>query len=395
VVYKQILSGRYVLRRPIASGGQASVWSADDRRLGRAVAVKVVSPDVAARKGVIDRFRREALAAAALVHPNIAQVYDSGRDNGTYYIVMELLEGGSLRDLESKRPLDQTEAAIVGRAVARALSYAHTKGILHRDVKPSNVLFTQTGFPKLADFGIARSLESEDGELTSDGELVGTLSYMAPEQLSGQKATEASDIYCLGLILYEVLTGENPRAGRNLAELHRLASSTLPPISTKLAALDPEVARLIDACVSINQSSRPTSAAEIAEILSPYCLGRTELDLSTFGTRDGDSTVVAPASPPSLSRTPTPQARRTPSTAESGQPMAPPPQAAERPPGVPSTDIRPLASVLRAGLARSVLRVVVGLAVSTACALAGFYLGNSASAALVQLLPSGIPLLKP
>lgn len=388
MAYKQILSGRYLLRRCIASGGQASVWSADDRKLGRSVAVKVISEDAASRPGVIERFRREAVAAAGLVHPNIAQVYDSGRDDGVYYIVMELLEGGSLRDIERIRTLDQTEASVVGHAIAVALAYAHSKGIVHRDVKPSNVLFTQSGFPKLADFGIARSLESGTVELTSHGEMLGTLSYMAPEQIRGDRIGKAADIYCLGLVLFEALSGENPRSGSGLAELTAKAASPLPSISERLPSLDPEIARLIDQCLSPDPSSRPATASQIAQVLSPHRHGMTELDLSAFaGPAEGLPTVVpaspaVPVGPPALPSVP---------------PSCPQPSTSSATPDVPQTAEGELSTrmALRAESLRSMLRLALALGLSALFAWAGFRLGGSLSASLVRLLPSGIPWLNP
>ncbi|MER3396050.1 MAG: hypothetical protein C4318_01100 [Acidimicrobiia bacterium] len=291
---KRELSGRYVLRRLLASGGQASVWEARDIRLGRQVAVKLLSPEMAARPGVVERFRREALAAASLLHPNIAQVYDSGREDGSYFIVMELLEGGSLAQLLAIRPLDQTEAAVVGTAVARALAYAHSKGILHRDVKPSNVIFTHTGFPKLADFGIARSLDTLSSELTSDGAVVGTLSYMAPEQILGGSISEATDIYSLGLVLYEALSGRNPRKEASLARAAARASMSLPSLAQIVDGLDPEIVGLVDSCLAVDPASRPQRADAVAEVLSGFTFGKTELDLTLFsGPEDEAATVTA------------------------------------------------------------------------------------------------------
>lgn len=368
------------------------MWAADDRRLGRSVAVKLVSPEAASRPGVVERFRREALAAGGLVHPNITQVFDSGRDERTYFIVMELLEGGSLRDLLSVRTLDQTEASLVGRAVALALSYAHSKGILHRDVKPSNVLFTQTGFPKLSDFGIARSLDPGYAEPTAAGEIVGTLSYMAPEQISGDAVTEATDIYSLGLLLFEAVAGENPRSGGGPAELTARASKPLPPIQTKVLNLDSEIALLIDKCLSVDPSSRPTAASEVAGILSSHCRGRTELDLAAFGRPGEATTTVTPALPPS-------KAWSGPSSLPTRSPApdlvaAAPVVATQAPPETAPAGAaigRPLTGVV----AGSLLRLAVGIAVSAAFAWIGYRLGGDLSAFLSRLLLTTIPFLRP
>lgn len=376
MAYKQVLSGRYALRRPIAAGGQASVWIADDRRLGRTVAVKLISAEAASRPGVVDRFKREAIAAAGLVHPHIAQVFDSGKDDDSYYIVMELLEGGSLRDLLSIRPLSQLEAAIVGRAVALALAHAHSKGVLHRDVKPSNVLFTQTGFPKLADFGIALITDTESPDLTSQGQLLGTLSYMAPEQVAGQKASEATDIYALGLVLYESLSGRNPRAGASLAESTARASTPLAPIATEVEGVHPDIAHIVDACVSLEPSRRPASAYEIAEALLPFCMGKTELDLSSFEAagKEAPTETEFEGAPP----------------AQPASPLPPAP-AALRPSAASEDDVR-RGLPLRAPALRAAGRLVAALALAVLAAGIGFTLGTALAASIARLLPSGIPL---
>jgi serine/threonine protein kinase len=471
---KGFLGSRYLLRKRIAVGGQASVWTAWDSRLGRLVAVKILIPTHPARRAsddskVLERFRREAIATAGLVHPNIAQVYDSGREGSAYYIVMEYLEGGSLRDLLSMRTLTAGEAAVVGSAVAKALEYAHSKGVLHRDIKPSNILFTSSGFPKLSDFGIARALSSsrwigtasagratasaghaeltdlgfaehapkktgvshevattddraaararyssgaggpsaeadpssseddrsrsEPGMSLSEGSgpssgasgfsserqtlppgnkaysstnevgieskaahtgtgltkadaqdaasssgasaaatdpemensiflehlfsgspltaaksLVGTPAYMSPEQVQGLPLDERSDIYSLGLVLLESLTGQNPQANATSPnELLRRAQD-LPEVATGLLkeveGLSPRFSALVVSCLEPEPALRPAEAGQIARILAEFSGPRTEIDLARFSGSGSDL--------PS-----------TPSVLESAQPLAP------------------------------------------------------------------------
>ncbi len=389
---RRTLSGRYVLDRPIASGGQAAVWAARDLRLGRDVAVKLIPAELASRPGVLDRFRREAVAAAGLVHPNVAQVYDSGRDSDTYYIVMELLEGGSLESLLRTRLLGPRDAAVVGRAVALALDYAHSKGILHRDVKPSNVLFTQTGFPKLADFGIARPLGSPADEVTGTGQLVGTLSYMAPEQLEGAPASQASDLYSLGLVMYRAMAGLNPRATADPSRLSGRDNRSIPPVAERVPDLDPTFAALVDACLETDPDLRPASAREVAEALVPFCEGRTEVVLGFSPQRAGpdltlvDDPLQQPRRPAAAGVSPSAYTEQA-ALPEKPPLHQPPPDGAELHPTYPQAwkSVR-----LRTGL-----RIGIGLAACSIAGLAGHLLASRLFEALVEVLPAGLLRLGP
>ncbi len=208
----RVFSSRYEIQRPIAQGGMAEVFLAHDRLLDRPVALKALFPEYAREPSFVERFRREAQSAAGLSHPNIVAIYDWGQEAGTYFIVMEIVQGRSLRDLiRADGPLDPNQAAEICAEIASALGYAHRSGIVHRDVKPGNVLITPTGTVKVTDFGIARAGTSD--ALTQTGSVMGTATYFSPEQAQGHPVDGRSDVYSLGVVLYEMLTGVPPFTG--------------------------------------------------------------------------------------------------------------------------------------------------------------------------------------
>jgi serine/threonine protein kinase len=218
------LSSRYELGDRLGSGGMSNVYRATDRTLERTVAVKILAEHLSDDERFVARFRREALAVAKLIHPNIVQVYDTGIDEGRHYIVMEFVDGRSgAQILQRQGPLDAETTAEIGVQACAGLDYAHRRGIIHRDVKPGNLMIVGGpvgGGPmtvKLTDFGIARALEQT--RITQVGSVVGTAAYLAPEQVRGEEATPATDVYALGVVLYQFLTGRLPYEGSTLAEL--------------------------------------------------------------------------------------------------------------------------------------------------------------------------------
>ena len=212
---EQVFSDRYKIVRHLARGGMAEVYVAHDQLLDRPVALKVLFPEFAANHSFVERFRREARAAANLNHPNIVAVYDWGEEGQTYFIVMEYIEGSTIRELILKhRRLSPKQAAAVGAEIASALAFAHKNGVIHRDVKPGNVIISDAGHVKVMDFGIARAGDPQDN-LTQTGAVMGTATYFSPEQAQGKPLDGRSDLYSLGVVLYEVVAGTPPFTGEN------------------------------------------------------------------------------------------------------------------------------------------------------------------------------------
>jgi eukaryotic-like serine/threonine-protein kinase len=259
----RILGGRYRLRRELARGGMAAVWEAEDKVLTRRVAIKVLHPHLAGDDAFRTRFRREAVAAAKLAHPHIVTTYDTGRDGDFAYIVMELVDGTTLaRLLKTDGPVSMAKAVDVGMQVADALACAHAHGVVHRDVKPANILLREDGHVKVADFGIAKA--GMGGDLTRTGVVMGTAKYLSPEQVSGNPADAGSDIYALGIVLYEMLTGAPPFIGDT--ELST-AVARLTAVPGSLRDHRPDIPRSLEAVVLRSLARDPAARFQSAEEL--------------------------------------------------------------------------------------------------------------------------------
>jgi serine/threonine protein kinase len=255
--------GAYVITARIGRGGMASVYQAHHPALDRNVAIKVLWESLADQPGFLERFRREARAASRLRHPNILTVYDFGEDDGIAYMVTELLPGGTLAD-RLGAPVAYTEVFRVLRGIGSALDTAHGAGLIHRDVKPSNILFTREGEPVLADFGIARLMESEE-HLTVQGTLIGTPHYMAPEMASGEEVGRSSDLYSLGVVLYEMLAGEPPFPRPTpIAVVRAHIHEPPPPLSLRHPPVPDSVDAVVARALSKQPAERYRSGAALA-----------------------------------------------------------------------------------------------------------------------------------
>jgi serine/threonine-protein kinase len=232
----KVFSDRYEIVRRIARGGMAEVYLARDLLLDRPVALKILFPELSRDKNFVERFRREAQAAANLSHPNIVSIYDWGEEDGTYFIVMEFVDGKPLSQLiRTAGALPPAQAADIGAAVAAALAFAHRNGVIHRDVKPGNVLLDAAGNVKVTDFGIARAVNAQDN-LTQTGTVMGTATYFSPEQAQGFGVDNRSDVYSLGVVLYEMVTGQPPFIGENPVSVAYRHVSEVPAPPTKVNA---------------------------------------------------------------------------------------------------------------------------------------------------------------
>ena len=263
-----MLGGRYQLVEPLARGGMASVWIAQDPVLSRKVAVKILREDLAADPDTRARFRYEAIAAARLNHPNIVATYDTGDDDGTAYIVMELVDGPTVRDLiRADGPLPTREVLRIGMQMAAALEAAHRAGLVHRDVKPANVLVPRAGPVKVTDFGIAKAVDADD--LTRTGTVMGTARYLAPEQVNGKPADARTDVYALGLLLYEMLCGKPPFGGdTDVATAMARLTTTAPPIRHQRPDVPAALDDLVHRCLARDPARRFASAADVRAALA-------------------------------------------------------------------------------------------------------------------------------
>jgi eukaryotic-like serine/threonine-protein kinase len=265
---QKVLNNRYELEQKIGEGGMARVYRGRDLRLNRRVAVKVLHSHHAADANFISRFHHEAQAAANLHHPNIVDVYDVGQDRDIHYIVMEYIAGSDLKTrLLQRGALPLEEAIVVGRAVAEGLEAAHRMGMIHRDIKPQNIILGEDGQVKITDFGIAKSALST--ATTETGITFGTADYISPEQARGQTATPRSDIYSLGVTLYEALTGRLPFTGdSSIAVAMQHVNEDPPPLRMLNMRIPPQIEAIVLSMLSKNPDQRPANARDVARMLA-------------------------------------------------------------------------------------------------------------------------------
>lgn len=262
--------GRYHLNGLLGHGATGTVCRACDTVLERDVAIKALLPDLINNSKAVSRFRQEAKVVAQLTHPHIVQVYDMIESNGRIWIVMELVKGGELADLLSEKGrLSIAEVATLGVQMAEALSYAHARGVVHRDLKPSNVMLTVSGLPKIMDFGLARITQSN--QKTRTGAILGTPYYMSPEQVQGKEADSRSDVYAMGVVLYQMLTGRVPCEGENIASvLHRQVNENPLPPSRISSDVPEELSHFILAMLQKDSNDRVKDMHLVAKTLGPF-----------------------------------------------------------------------------------------------------------------------------
>jgi tRNA A-37 threonylcarbamoyl transferase component Bud32 len=288
-----VLAERYELEKLVGSGGMSSVYRAHDQVLDRKVALKVLHQRLTSEEEYVERFRREALMVAGLLHQNIVTVIDRGEDAGCPFIVFEFVAGENLKELVNREgPLPIDRAVELAVQIARGLAFAHSNGYVHRDVKPQNVLLNGDGEAKVTDFGIARSLDVKRG-VTQTGTVLGTSDYIAPEQAQGQQVDEHTDVYSLGIVLYELLTGELPFSGESFVAVAMQHINDLPP---RVSDKRPEVPPRLDAAVARALAKRPEDRfATMAD------LGR-ELEACLYEIRSPGGAPTMVIAPPAAGR---------------------------------------------------------------------------------------------
>jgi eukaryotic-like serine/threonine-protein kinase len=304
-----VIAGRYRIEGRLGVGGMSTVHLAFDNRLERSVAIKLLAEHLADDPTFVSRFRREALAAARLVHPNIVQVFDFGFDSGhhQHFIVMEHVSGNSCAELlRDHGHLDVPQAIDIVTQACRGLDYAHRNGVVHRDVKPGNLLVSDSDVVKLADFGIARA--ADQSSITQVGSVLGTAAYLSPEQARGDEAGPQADLYSLGVVTYQLISGRLPYEAASLSELALKQQRESPiPLDELNPGVPPTLAQAVALALAIDQRDRPQDAMELAEVLRDGAQGtgpsRSARGFATSATRvvpggPTASTRVAPPDPP-------------------------------------------------------------------------------------------------
>jgi eukaryotic-like serine/threonine-protein kinase len=293
-----VLSGRYRLEAKLGSGGMSTVYLAQDEVLDRPVAVKLLHREIVEEADQLERFRREARAAARLSHPNLVGVIDAGEDEGRPYIVFEYIDGRTLkRRIQDEGGLPVDEAVAYAIEIGRGLIAAHARKLVHRDVKPQNVLIDPDGRAKVTDFGIARSLESEG--LTATGRVLGTTDYVSPEQAMGEDVDERSDVYSLGVVLYEMLSGEVPfRAETQVGVAMKHVNEPLPDVQAKRPEVSAALASVVDRATTKDPRDRYATVAQMVRDLEQTL----EVEAARRGGTSGEATSVLDSVPKSRRR---------------------------------------------------------------------------------------------
>jgi beta-lactam-binding protein with PASTA domain/predicted Ser/Thr protein kinase len=364
-----LFDGRYRIVRKLGSGGMANVYLAEDQELGRRVAIKILNDRHAGDEQFVERFRREAKNAAGLSHPNIVSIYDRGEAEGTYYIAMEYLDGRSLKELIlSRGPAPVSVAVDYARQILAALRFAHRNGLVHRDIKPHNVLVDAEGHVKVTDFGIARAGASQ---MTEEGSIIGTAQYLSPEQARGTTVDQTSDLYSLGIVLYEMLTGNVPFTGDSPVEIAmKHLSATPEALTAKRPDMPPALESVVLRALAKDPAARYQSAEEMDADLERVARGlnvsretqeaaTTVLRGAAFG--DGAATTVVPAI-----------------------------EATESRRGPPAADYFDYAEPVRR---RSIWPWLLAVLLVAAAAVAGFFVYRQIQDQLNQAKPIGVPYL--
>ena len=294
------LEGRYRVGRQIARGGMAAVYEAVDERLDRLVAVKVMHPTLADERDFAGRFVREARAVARLSHPNVVNVHDQGTDEGIAFLVMEYVSGITLRDLiDAEAPLAPSRAMALIDPVLAALAAAHQAGLIHRDVKPENVLLAEDGTVKVADFGLAKAVDADSVPSGSGGRLIGTVSYLAPELVTDGISDPRVDVYAAGVVLYELLTGRKPHQGETPIQVaYRHVHNDVPPPSTAAPGIPGYVDALVGRATARDRLRRPADASvllnEVRQVSDWLRAGRWEEPRAVTVPADPGSRAMRP-----------------------------------------------------------------------------------------------------
>ncbi len=320
------IGGRYRLQRRLGYGGMSTVHLAVDLRLERQVAVKLLAEHLAEDPAFVSRFQREAQAAARLIHPNIVQIFDSGLDErtGQHFIVMEYIEGHSCAEiLRDEGWVDVSEAVSIIEQACEGLHYAHRHGVVHRDVKPGNLLRAREGQVKLADFGIAKA--TEQSSITQVGSVLGTAAYLAPEQARGEDAGPAADLYALGVVAYQLISGRLPYEATSLTELALKQQQEEPArLDTLVAAVTPELAEAVAIALALDPAERFRNAREMAGSILDGAHGMPlQAHLSTHSERVSQPTQATSLLKPQSRPSPPPRERPAPAAPRPAQALTP------------------------------------------------------------------------